>query len=246
MLIKSTSLTIKYKKINNLKKMFFLHNEVLDTAFNEATVLPIPENAPDEIPRIILTTKNEHAQLSITPVAAAVQIEYDNGYELDWEKCENYLKDLMRIVLNFFDFMTQNSYEYMGIITTLFLDDYMGNVTHTLSKNLLKADNKELYDINLKYTFTKADEFINISLQNARLFKKGIDENCAGALGSDNEVCQYVGASIDINNRYGFNTIKNYETTSEKISSLLETMTNVVQEKLETLVVEGVYEYGTE
>ena len=54
MLIKNTSISIKYKKIDNLKISYFMNKEKLDKHFNEATVLPIPDDAPLDIPRIII------------------------------------------------------------------------------------------------------------------------------------------------------------------------------------------------
>lgn len=245
MFIKSTSISINYEKINNLKMIYYHNDEILKAHFNEATVLPVPDEAPMEVPRIVAITKNEHAQLSITPVAATIQIDYDNGYEHEWKKCESYIKELMVIVFNFFDKIADNKYKYMGIVTTLFLDDFSGNVAQILSSNLLKENNKELYDINIRYTFTKgSDEFINISLQNARMFKNEADENKAGLLSENYEICQHVGVVIDINNRYAFNTIEGYTTPSQEINNLLNTMTDVVQNKLTSLVRKGVYENG--
>lgn len=245
MFIKSTSISINYEKIDNLKMIYYLNYEILKEYFNEATVLPIPDEAPIEVPRIVAITKNEHAQLSITPITATIQIDYDNGYEQEWKKCESYIKKLMVIVFNFFDKITDNKYKYMGIVTTLFLDDFSGDVAQILSSNLLKETNKELYDIDIRYTFTKgSDEFINISLQNARMFRNEADENKAGLLSENYEICQHLGVVIDINNRYAFNTIGDYTTSSKEINNLLNTMTDVVQNKLTSLVQKGVYEDG--
>ena len=70
MLIQGTSITVTYKKIEGIKKVYYNNEEILKSFFNEATVLPVPDDAPVEIPRIIIKTLNEHAQLNISPVAA--------------------------------------------------------------------------------------------------------------------------------------------------------------------------------
>lgn len=242
MIVKSTALSVKYSKIENIKKHYFLHEEILEDIFNEATVLPVPDNAPMEVPRIIVNTKNEHAQLSITPIAATIQIIYDNGYEFQWEKCEIYIKNLMKKVFIFLDSMTNNSYEYMGIVTTMLLDEYYGDVAHILANNLLKVDNENLYDINLKYTFTKnKEEYINISIQNTRIFDAQSNESIAGGLNEEYQVGQHIGVDVDINNRYAFNSQKDYKTTSQKIDDLLSTMTEVISDKLDVLIKKGVY-----
>ena len=88
MLIKNTSISIKYQKIDNLKKNYFLNEDILKEHFNEATVLPIPDDAPLEIPRIIIKSLYEHSKLNISPIATTLQINYNEGFETDWKRSE--------------------------------------------------------------------------------------------------------------------------------------------------------------
>lgn len=83
MIIQGTSITVTYKKIEGIKKVYYNNEEILKAFFNEATVLPIPDDAPFEIPRILIKTKNEHAQLNISPIAATFEVHYDAGFERD-------------------------------------------------------------------------------------------------------------------------------------------------------------------
>lgn len=243
MLIKNTSISIKYKKIDNLKISYFMNKEKLDKHFNEATVLPIPDDAPLEIPRIIIKSSNEHSQLNISPIASTLQINYDNGFEEDWEKCEEYIQEKMKIVFLFLNILTKNEYEYIGIVSEIFLDEYPENGAKILAHNLLKnSEGLSIYDLNIRYTFIENDNiFINIMLQNVRLFKEGIDDDIAGNLSSNNQVSEPIGAVIDINDRYGYNSCKDYKTDSSKLSVVVAKMTEVINRKLEGLIERGVY-----
>lgn len=243
MLIKNTSISIKFKRIDNLKKKYFLNEDILKEHFNEATVLPIPDDAPLEIPRIIIKSSNEHSQLNISPIAATLQIDYNDGFEKDWKKCEQYIRQKMKIVFSFLNILTNNEYEYIGVVTEVLLDEYMKNGARILAHNLLKnSDDSSIYDLNIKYTFIENDNiFVNIVLQNARLFRNGIDADAAGSLSIDNQVSESIGAVIDINDRYGYNTYNDYKTDSSKLDFIIAKMTAVMDSKLKGLLEKGVY-----
>ena len=98
MLIQGTSISVTYKKIEGIKKAYYNNEEILKNYFNEATVLPVPDDAPVEIPRIIIKTLHEHAQLNISPVAATFEIHYNAGFEKNWELCAQYIAERMEKV----------------------------------------------------------------------------------------------------------------------------------------------------
>ncbi len=243
MLIKNTSISIKYQKIDNLKKNYFLNEDILKEHFNEATVLPIPDDAPLEIPRIIIKSLNEHSQMNISPIATTLQINYKEGFEKDWKKCEQYIQQKMKIVFSFLNIITNNEYEYIGVITEVLLDEYMKDGAQILAHNLVKNSvDSSIYDLNIRYTFVESDNiFVNIMLQNARLFKNGIDGEVAGSLSMDNQVSESIGVVIDINDRYGYNTCHDYKTDSSKLDFIIAEMTVVMNSKLRGLLEKGAY-----
>lgn len=114
MLIQGTSITITYKKIEGIKKAYYNNEEILKQYFNEATALPIPDDAPIDIPRIIVKTINEHAQLNISPTATTFEVHYDAGFERNWDVCSEYIKKRMTNVFEFLNILTNNTYEYIG------------------------------------------------------------------------------------------------------------------------------------
>lgn len=243
MLIKGTSISVTYKRINALKKVYYTNEDILKKYFNEATVLPVPDEAPDEIPRIIVKTFHEHSQLNITPVTATLQVLYNDGFERDWTACVSYIQDRMHTVFEFLNILTDNQYDYIGIVTNILKDDVVSGGAKVLANNLLKVqDTQKLYDLDVKYTFVEDDNiFVNIMLQNARLFKAGTSANVAGALGEKNQIAESIGAVVDINDRFGFNSSEEYHTSSSQLSNLIEKMSEVIDHKLEVLINQGVY-----
>lgn len=243
MLIKDTLISVKFSKIENLKKVYFLNEEILKNHFNEATVLPVPDDAPVEIPRIILKSINEHSQLNITPIAATLQINYNDGFENDWPSCAKYITEKMNIIFDFLNIMTKDEYEYIGMITHVIYNDIEKNGARILAENLLKNNiSSRIYDLSLKYTFIECEDmFVNIELQNARVYKNGVNPDIAGGLNDKYQDRESIGATIDINDRFGFNNNKNYKTNREKLNKILDVSTRTINEKLYPLIYKGEY-----
>lgn len=243
MLIQETSITVTYKKIEGIKRVYYNNEDILKEYFNEATVLPIPDDAPFEIPRIIIKTLNEHGQLNISPVAATFEIHYDAGFERNWSACSEYINDRMTKVFEFLNILTNNTYDYIGLVSNVLYDEVEQNGTKKISESLLNSQKiKGIYDINIRYTFVEKDNiFVNITLQNARLFENGVVINEAGALSPKAQTAESIGAIIDINDRYGFNNVVSYKSDSSMLGVLIECMGNIINNKLAALIEKGEY-----
>lgn len=127
MLIRGTSITVMYKRIEGIKKFYYNHEDILRDYFSEATALPIPDDAPMEIPRIITKTLHEHAQLNISPIAATFQINYNDGFESNWGLCSGYIQNRMTKVFDFLNLLTDNHYEYIGLVSDVIYDEIRQN-----------------------------------------------------------------------------------------------------------------------
>jgi len=243
MLIQGTSISVTYKRIDGIKKAYYNNEELLRGFFNEATVLPIPDDAPVGIPRIIIKTLHEHAQLNISPVAATFEVHYNDGFEKDWDACAKYIIDRMSKVFEFLNILTSNNYEYIGVVSNIIYDEVKDGGAKKISKTLLNSENiSDIYDVSIKYTFVENENmFVNIMLQNARLFEQGLVIDKAGALCVGNQTAESIGAIIDINDRYGFNNNPDYKSDSNMLNVLLDSMSNIINNKLHILIERGEY-----
>ena len=55
------------------------------------------------------------------------------------------------------------------------------------------------------------------------------------------QVAESIGAIIDINDRYGFNTDVNYKSNSNMLNELIQSMGNIINNKLGELIEKGEY-----
>jgi hypothetical protein len=243
MLIEGTSVSVNYRKIEGIKRAYYKNEKILKEFFNEATVLPIPDDAPVEIPRIIIKTLHEHAKLQITPTTATFEVHFNDGFERDWNSCSRYITERMNKVLEFLNILTSDNYEYIGIVSRILFDDVKQDGAKYLTRTLLNPEKiKDIYDINVRYTFVEGSNiFVNVMLQNARLFKEGTPTDKAGSLSEANQISESIGAIIDINDRYGFNTNSNYKSGSYVLDTLTKSMSNVINNKLRNLIERGEY-----
>lgn len=239
MIIQDSSVNLMFNKIDNLKKTYILNEGILKDSFNEATILPIPDDAPTEIPRILMTSQKEHSQLSVGPEAITLQTTYDDAYNTNWDECENYVKTRLDEVFLLSDKLT-NSYNYIGMVVNLIIDNISEKAQLQLFENLFKhkaVDN--LDDISVKYTYILEKKYyVNITVQSIRAFKN-IAIQKAGMFSKDNILSHTIGINLDINDRCAFNYNSNYESSKEEFSKILEIMTNLINNELDTIVSGG-------
>lgn len=228
--------------MENIKRKYILHENILEDKFNEASILPIPDDAPSEIPRIVIKSKGEHSQVSIAPEAVNLQTIYTDEYLTNWNLCENYIKSRVNDLLKLTDSITEKKYEYFGVVVDLVLDEYTDNGNEILYKNLFnKQPQNTLEDLVVKYTFVEDEKYyVNITLQSVKIFDDSL-KDVAGNFKKENIKKHTIVATLDINDRYSHNTHVGYTSTKEKFGEIMTLMSKIINEKLNILVERGDY-----
>ncbi len=243
MVFQNTSVSVTYNRIEKINETYYKNKQILNDFFDEGTVFSMPENAPLEVPRIIINTHHRHGTLNISPIATTFSVIYNDGFEKDWDSCVGYIRERMNSVFMFLDSLTNNNYSYIGVVTNLIYDEILQDGCKVLSDKLLNSQKiNGLYDINIRYTFeTEKDLFVNIMLQNARIYKKGIDISKRGTLDINNQEFESIGSTIDINDRLGFNRDANYKSNKDRINDILDEMSLMFHNRLSNLIERGEY-----
>lgn len=242
MIVQNSAVNIMFTRCENIKKQYILNEEVLKEKFNEANILPIPNDAPTEIPRILVKTKGEHSQLSIAPEATNFQTVYTDEYTDDWKLCEEYIKSRIDDVFRLIDTFAAEKYKYIGIVTNLIWDDIKEDGNKKLFNNLFgKMPVDNLDDLVVKYTYIEDERYyVNITLQSVRVYDDSND-NEAGNYADDRLKGHTVGVTLDVNDRYLFNKQKGYTSNKHSFEKLLDLTTKIIDNKLKNLVEKGAY-----
>ena len=245
MIIKQTNLNLVYPRIMEYRKKFANSEDILQQYFMPSTILPIPEQVQDEVPRIIAQTKNGHSVLNIALSVSSFITNYNGEFVSDWNKCKEYLAQRCSDIYQIIDNMTENNNTFVGLITNVEIDDLDGTGLEILKKSLFGEETEkmgELYDLSCKLTYVyKNRYYINITLQNLREFSVQQYNNGRTCIAGERK--HTVSASIDINDRYAANNDVNYKSKKEAFDGILQITSNIIDNKLENLVRKGEFVY---
>lgn len=241
MKIKQTMVNITYPMVMDCRKKFIDSENALSEFFQPANILSVPDQFNADIPRMIIATKNNHSMLNISLIGATLTTNFDGDFVDNWKHCEAYLEARMNAVYNLVDRMTNKDEVYTGLITRLEYTPTDDSAVGILKKIMLRQEGKKLgnpYDISCKLTYIYKDQyFINVSLENVREYKaEKIGGSKALLTETGNSV---IGITLDINDRYLANSMKEYRTSKDTFSNLLNITSEFVTGRLDRLVTTG-------
>lgn len=245
MIIQQTNLNLVYPRIMEYRKKFANSEEILQQYFMPSTILPIPDQVPEEVPRIIAQTKSGHSVLNIALSVASFTTNYNGEFVSDWNKCKEYLAQRCSDIYKIIDNMTENNNIFVGLITNVEIDDLEKTGLEVLKKSLCSEEARkmgELYDLSYKLTYIlKKRYYINITLQNLRKFYAQQYSNGRTCITGERK--HTVAVSIDINDRYAASNDINYKSKKETFDEILHITSNIIDNKLENLVRKGEFIY---
>jgi len=242
MRIQNSAVNIMFHRVGNIKKQYILNEDILKERFNEANILPIPDDAPAEIPRVLVTSKGEHSQINIAPEAVNFQTKYTDEYVSSWELCEQYINSRLEDIFEITDKFTLDKYNYIGVVANLIWDEVESEGNKALFQNLFgKAAAENLDDLEVKYTYVEDEKYyVNIILQSIKLYEKSRNQE-SGIYTNANLQSHTIGITLDINDRFSFNQNRGYVSSKEKFKELMGLTTSIIKNKLKNLVEKGEY-----
>lgn len=245
MIIKQTNLNLVYPKIAEYRKKFVVNEDILNDHFMPPTILPIPEQVQDEVPRIIVQTKNGHSMLNIALSVCSFSTNYNGEYPEDWNKCKGYLEERCSSIYNIIEKMTEGNNTFVGLITNIEIEDCDKDGLAVLKESLFNASASKLgnlYDLSCKLTYVHKERYyINITLENFREFFVERYENGKTCIKGQKK--HTIAASIDINDRFAANHDCEYVSGKDAFDEILEITSNIINSKLSCLVKKGEFAY---
>lgn len=220
MYITDTNFVATFEPIDTIKKEYY-NNFDNSNSFNEPTVLPIPDNAPDELPRIICQSKNGHSQMTLTKNSISLSTKFDGNFLQNWNLCRTYLKCKIDEIINPFAKISNGNLtlKNIGLVTQILLDQQTSDTTKELVDRFAKIRSTDnAYDFSQKLTYVKESKyFINLNINNVRLID-GLSTEKAGF--AKKYIDNKIGVIIDVNDRYAFNINEDYHSSFEEITTI--------------------------
>lgn len=229
--IQSCTFTIYFPPNNRVREQLFkLENHFIDFQ-KPFTLVSLPPDAPIELPRIVAISKNGHSQLTICGSNAQLTTSFDDAYNHDIEKCITYVHQKCKSIVEALSIINEGmliddaaKFYYSGLSMSISMDESDGiiNPTKYITEKFFKCK-MNLPEDEVQFRFALVvDEtyYVNIMIQNNRIFAGGADERGSFAnMKIEKEMLQVV---LDINDRYAFNHQKDYISNNNAVNGIEE------------------------
>ena len=243
MLIQSCSVSVFFPPNRSIREhLFDLERHFL--GFQKPfTLVPLPPDAPNELPRIVAISSHGHSQLLICGNSAQLNTKFDGAFNQDIKKCIEYVgKKSSGIVeaLAILDRSQENNprFYYSGMTMVISFDEADGihDPANYISQNFFKClTNLPTQEVQFRLAFTVEDKyFINIMLQNNRNFAGAADER--GSFVGVKLENEDLRVTLDVNDKYAFNKYINYFSSVDSMNHIAKIMETFSSERLVNFV----------
>jgi hypothetical protein len=214
-----------FPPIQNIREnIFSLEEQLAEYFLKPFTLIPLPDEAPVEMPRISAMTHHGFSTLNLSQNSFQFLTNFNKDYGEDWERCANYIYERVLRIVNILKPLF-NHQIYCGLIINLIEKTNDESISFLLKNFSNKKSFDKIYDIITKYTFAVDDNYyVNIQLQNQRLPS---NQFVIGHL-KETERNDMLGVSLDINDRYAVNYVPGYFSDEKKIDDIFALSGNII------------------
>lgn len=216
--------------------------------FNPLNYNPVPDDAPYDITRASTSAKETNAvSLQITAQSLILNVSTSEEDSSDVDKCCAYMHEKIELLYRAMIDKVCSEFYYSGLMAQLIFDDIV-NPTKFIKDKFLGDTTKtqSFCDLNLRFTQKYLDDFyVNFEISNSRksIENKSLHKEQITPLYKMTEGEEFLGVSIDVNDRYGFNYIPDYRSSYKKIQTITETVEDLLKGKIIVLLEKGEFDY---
>ena len=250
MLIQSCAFNVFFPPNRSIRDHFFDFEKHFVGFQKPFTLVPLPPDAPVEMPRIIAVSSHGHSQLLICGNNAQLNTKFDSEFNQDTKKCIEYVREKSSGIIDslaIFDRNLENGarFYYSGMTMVILFDEQDGihDPANYISQKFFNSfANLPTQEVQFRLAFKVEEKYyINIMMQNNRNFAGSADERGSFAgmkLESENLL-----VTLDINDKYAFNTYNGYFSSVDSVNHIAEIMGTFSLEPLAHFVKEAVLNY---
>ncbi|MCK5128351.1 MAG: hypothetical protein KAQ68_00755 [Clostridiales bacterium] len=230
----STEVNIVHGNIENMRrKSIDIEDRLAEDFVIPFTQLPIPEDAPPEIPRLIGKSKQGHTEIQISKSSTKQIIRYDGDYLENWDICEKYIISKIDSIYKILDSIINKKYLFVGIITNMMIENE--NAKQFMVDKFINSENIErIEELSTRVAFINNDRFytnIKLSSIKADIGDKKI---------SQSKIVDAIGINLDVNDRYNINMKKGHQSSVDSAKAALEISSDIIKNKINAILENGV------
>jgi len=225
--------SLKYEPQLKIRRYVNDIEDCLQQHYGIPQTIPLPDEYDLDAPRIILSSKTGHSQISFSLISVDFIVNFDNEFMDDFQKTREYIQERTTLIIELLKKININEYLFCGITYNARLDigeqkpiDYIKGY---LGNNILYEG---LYEASQNTACVKDDKFfVNQQIGTYKEFQTRWDNvpNIPNLfkITNDEIISEGISLSLDINSRYQYvyknkkNSISNCLSDIDKIFSLL-------------------------
>jgi len=240
MVILNTHYNILSPHVTDIRKRVVAYEDTLQRDFLPYEILPIPDNAPPDIPRITMETKGRHSMLQISLSGASFQTAYDEQYNQSWDMCREYLEHRASQVYDIMSHVTNGHISTQGFIAQIIINNLQSDPVAMLQKNIaIAGENCTPWDIGGHVTVVKQDKYyINVRVENARLASL---QSSPVAQGTESGQTHCLLLTIEVNDRKLSNENNDYISQKSAAHESMRILHDVIANQVNAFVSKGVF-----
>ena len=251
MIIQSSTFSLFFAPNSGIRESIFKLEKHFGDFQKPFTLIPLPQDAPLEIPRIIANTISGHSQLSICGNNMQLLTRYDSNFNSDVSKCVGYVREKCRSIVDSLSIINEGkengtAFYYSGLSMTLTFEDL--NIVNDCADYLFKKYFKcttdlPLDEVQLHFALVFENKYyINVMAKSNRQFFGIPDER--GSLAGLKTAGENLQIVIDINDRYAFNHERNYCSSLECVEAIAKLTEDFISSNIDDFIAKGEIIYG--
>ncbi len=250
MVIQSCAFTIHFPQNAKIREHLFELEHHFTDFQSPFTLVPLPPDAPLEIPRIVAATPHGHSQLTICGNNAQLVTHFDGEYCHDIGRCITYTREKCDRIVSALSIMTGDAsvdpkFYYSGLSMTLLYDrnDGIEDPVKYISEQFLRCtSNMPTDEVQFRLALVVGNKYyVNILVQNNRVFLGTPDER--GSFVGLKSVGNQLQVVLDINDRYAFNHEENYLSSLDAVNNISSLSEQFVTKHIDLFLKTGAVSY---
>lgn len=240
MIINNAVFNIVFSRLQNLRSRFAEIEKALHGSFLQGECLPIPDDAPVEVPRMRFTSTHAHSLLTITGASIQLVSNFDQNYYNNIDICYEYISIKSKTLLNIISGVIKEPFLYCGLMINCSYYE-IGNrepIQFMMDRFVNFAINNKPIEAATRMVFPIQDMFYaNIAFNATKAYGGAVQMN--SSLLHNQKLGDVLQLTLDVNDRYAFNFKENYYSSSEAVEKVFDISKDLLVKKVPEFLANG-------
>jgi len=218
--------TVIFPRLTDIQSRTTAFDSLLKEQYQQVVKLPVPEELPAEMPRLLYTSLHGHSQIIVSQVTCTFQVNFSADWQSAPEKIRAYLEERIGLLYEMVHALEGNRVLFAGLSLMMNLPSKIpdGEIINLLRQRLAAETAVDsLHDLEIKIVrVVEGMFFSNIRYKNYRAFPPPGTNEAVMPMPREKAVESGVQILGDFNDRFAYNEKADYTSPSGLKSRILD------------------------